>query len=274
MAVDFSIIIPTYRRPSELREAISSVLSQNGATVEILVVDDSPEASARDTVERLMDHRVTYLKNPSPSGGFPSLVRNLGWPSATGKFVHFLDDDDIVPEGHYMAVKDAFSNHPEAGIVFGRIEPFGNVSADQLAHESRYFEDASRKAAMCARFGPRWAYVGRMLFDQLLLVCSASIVRRECVIQLGGFDPAIRLMEDADFHIRAMRRFGAFFIDRVSLRYRIGSPSLMHSPNPSELQLKDEREGHRRMHSKYRRDWGILEYYALQLVTRTWLRLV
>ena len=45
----------------------------------------------------------------------------------------------------------------------------------------------------------KWAFTGRMLFDQALLVCSASILRRDCLIQLGGFDPQIRLMEDADF---------------------------------------------------------------------------
>jgi glycosyltransferase involved in cell wall biosynthesis len=272
MSAEFSVIIPTYRRPRELLQAISSVLSQKQVTVEILVIDDSPEASARESVQKLMNLRITYLKNPSPSGGFPSIVRNFGWPSATGKFIHFLDDDDIVPEGHYAVVRSAFSAHPEAGMVFGRIEPFGDGSDVQLAHERQFFESASRKAAMCARFGSRWAFVGRMLFDQLMLVCSASVLRRECVEQLGGFDPAIRLMEDADFHIRAMRQFGAVFLDSPSLQYRIGSPSLMHSPNPSDLQRRYEREGHRLIHSKYRRDRGVLEYYSLQFFTRTVLR--
>jgi hypothetical protein len=80
-------------------------------------------------------------------------------------------------------------------------------------------------------------------------------------------------MEDADFYIRAMRRFGTFYMDRVSLHYRIGTPSLMHSPNPSEVQLRDEREGHRLIHSKYRRERGRLEYYALQGFTRALLKI-
>ena len=80
-------------------------------------------------------------------------------------------------------------------------------------------------------------------------------------------------MEDADFHIRAMRRFGAFYLDRISLHYRIGGSSLMHSPNPSELQVSDERKGHLQIHSKYRRERGLLEYYALQIFTRTLLKI-
>jgi hypothetical protein len=67
-----------------------------------------------------------------------------------------------------------------------------------------------------------------MLSDKALLVCSASVLRRECVEQLNGFDPDIRLMEDADFHVRATRKFGAHFIDHTAIKYRIGSPSLMH----------------------------------------------
>jgi len=48
-------------------------------------------------------------------------------------------------------------------------------------------------------------------------------------------------MEDLDFHVRAMREFGAHFMDRIALRYRIGSPSLMHSPDPDASQLQCQR---------------------------------
>lgn len=273
MRPDISVIIPAFRRPRELLDAISSVLRQQDVAVEIIVVDDSPEAAAREAVQEVNESRVTYVKNPNPTGGFPSIVRNLGWPKARGSLIHFLDDDDIVPDGHYAEVKKSFAGHPEAGLLFGRIEPFGIGPQAQLAHEREFFEQAARKARACGKFGPRWAFVGRMLFDQLLFVCSASVLRRECVEQLAGFDPDIRLMEDADFHIRAIRRFGAVYMDRVALHYRIGAPSLMHSPNPSEVQLLEERAGHRRIHSKYRRERGHLEYYALQGFTRTLMKI-
>jgi glycosyltransferase involved in cell wall biosynthesis len=271
---DFSVIIPTYRRPRELAEAVGSVLGQSGATIEIIVVDDSPEGSAREVVEAIRDARVTFLKNTSPTGGIPSAVRNLGWPRAKGNFVHFLDDDDIVPDGHYRAVKDAFSAHPQVGMVFGRAEPFGNCPIAQLEHEQLYFADAAQRSLSCQRFGSKLAFVGRMLFGDALLVCSASVVRREILERLGGYDPGIRLMEDADFHVRAMREFGVYFMNRVAVRYRIGNPSLMHSPNPDELQLEMQRDGHRKMKAKYRKQRGALEFYVLALFTRTVLRVL
>ncbi len=274
MAVDFSVVMPTFRRPAELRESIASVLGQRGVTVEVCVVDDSPEGSAESVVAELGDARIRYVKNPLPTGGIPSVVRNLGWPLAQGAFTHFLDDDDIVVEGHYEAVKAAFETAPDVGLVYGRVEPFGSGPAPQLEHERRYFAAAANKSAASARFGRRWAFTARMLFDAALLVCSSSVIRSDCVARLGGFDPHIRLMEDADFHVRAMRRFGVRFLDRPAIRYRIGSPSLMHSPNPSREQLAGELEGRRRMQAKYRNDRGGVEYYGLALFARTVLRIL
>jgi GT2 family glycosyltransferase len=273
MSIEFSVIVPTCRRPVELREAVSSALQQTGTTIEVFIVDDSPEGSARETVEAFQDPRLIYLRNPNPTGGVPSIVRNLAWPHAKGRFVHFLDDDDIVPYGHYLAVSQTFSSHPEIGVAFGRIEPFGNAPEAQLTHERRYFAVAARKAAMSSRFGSRWGFVGRTLFDQALVVCSAAVLRRECVRELGGFDPAIRLMEDSDFFLRATRKFGAYFMDRVALRYRIGSPSLLHSPNPEGSQRQFQRDGRRRMQDKYRDEHGTLEFYALAVFSRTVLRI-
>jgi glycosyltransferase involved in cell wall biosynthesis len=273
-AVDFSVVIPTFRRPDALREAIGSASSQTGVTLEIIIVDDSPEGSAQEIAERCGDSRIRYVRNSEPSGGVPSRVRNLGWPLAKGAFVHFLDDDDIVADGHYAAVKAAFEEHPGIGLVFGRIDPFGLGPASQLEHETRYFARAARKARSSGRFGPRWAFAGRMLFDMAMLVCSASVVRRTCLAPLGGFDPRITLMEDADFHLRVMREFGAHFLDRSAIRYRIGSPSLMHSPNPSAAQRQAELDGRRRMQAKYREVRGSLEFFALAAFTRTILRVL
>ena len=69
VSIDFSVIIPTFRRPRELIEAISSVLRQPESTVEIFVIDDSPEGSAEEETRGLRDSRIVYVKNPSPIEG-------------------------------------------------------------------------------------------------------------------------------------------------------------------------------------------------------------
>jgi GT2 family glycosyltransferase len=278
MPADFSVVIPTFRRPKQLAEAIASALEQTGVAVEVIVIDDSPEASAAAVVERVADARVHYLKNPSPTGGFPSVVRNLGWPRAQGSFIHFLDDDDIVPGGHYAAVRKIFDEHPEVGAVFGRIEPFGGPE-EQLDHERQFFGGAVGRAQACRRFGPRWGYTATMMFRRTLLITSAGIVRRECVQHVGGFDPAIRIGEDVDFYARAFRHGGAYFMDGVSLKFRVGHPSIMHTPPPdkTEAELQSEArqqlyDARRRTHARYRKEWGPLEFYLLKAFAHSVLR--
>src|ERR1700722_9681232 len=106
MSVGFLVVIPTYKRPDFLPDTIRSALDQTGVDVRVVVVDDCPEGTAKAQVEAFNDPRVIYLKNPQPTGGWPGKVRNCGFDYAqanhiAGEFVHFLDDDDIVPQGHY-----------------------------------------------------------------------------------------------------------------------------------------------------------------------------
>lgn len=274
MSVDISVVIPTFRRMAELNAALSSVLSQQDVTLEVFVVDDCPDGSAAAAFDWRADRRVTYIRNPRPTGGVPSVVRNLAWPSARGKLVHFLDDDDLVPEGHYAAVKAEFEENPNVGLIFGRVEPFGSCSSAQLAHEREYFARAARNARRCGRFGSKAGFVGRTLFGPAMLVCSAGIVQRRCVVEVDGFDPNIALYEDTDFFLRVMRACGAKFTDRVTLHYRIGNPSLLHSPDPRPGQKAQELAGRQRIWQNYRQNHGPMEFFALAGFARTMLRYV
>jgi hypothetical protein len=65
-----------------------------------------------------------------------------------------------------------------------------------------------------------------------------------------------------------MRKYGARYVDRAALHYRIGYPSLMHSPNPPQAQLELQLEGRRRMRAKYRQEHGAFDFYSMALFTR------
>lgn len=262
---DFSVVIPTYRRPTELFEAATSALAQKGVTVEVIVVDDSPERSAEAVIEKLADARITYASMPRPSGGWPGRVRNVGWPRAKGRIIHFLDDDDVVPRGHYAQALQEFDAHPEVGVIFGRILPFG-ADERQADEEYRYFQRASERARSCQRLG-QWAFAARQYFESTLLVCSAALIRRECVAALGGFDPEVRLVEDATFFARAFREFGVHYTDRVTLHYRIG-PSLMRS----KYDPKEFMHSYHRAHASYRAQHGPLEFLAMKALAQTAMR--
>jgi glycosyltransferase involved in cell wall biosynthesis len=260
MTPDISVIIPTYRRPGPLAEAIESVLAQQGAACEILMVDDCPERSAEAVARRFAGRGVTYLHTAFPSRGRPALVRNQGFQSARADIVHFLDDDDLAPEGYYAEALEVFAQRPDIGVVFGKVEPFGDVD---VASERDYFDAAWRRARRYSRLGPKLGFAAAMFFQQTLLICSAGMVRRSCVEAIGGFDLEPSLAEDVDFFARAIRHSGAAVLDRTSIRYRIG-PSLMRLPDRQPL----IESSYRSIHERYRREHGAVDYFALKTFAR------
>jgi len=258
LSPDFSVIIPTRGRPALLAQTIDSVRAQAGVTTEVIVVDDDPEGSA-GAVAAAYD-TVVYLRNLAPSNGRPAIARNLGWPKARGAFVHFLDDDDIVPAGHYAAVKELFTRSPNIGVVFGAVEPFGE---GDLSEQISYFAAARRRARRFLRFGSRRGLAAAMLFGPTPLVCSAAVIRRECIAPLNGFNAELPLVEDVDFFARAIRKFGAAMLDGVSIRYRIHQ-SLM--PRTKRNDLIDV--SYQKIHACYRADYGIVDEVAMKIFTR------
>lgn len=261
MKPDISVVIPTFRRPATLVEAIGSVIRQAGVSAEVIVVDDCPEGSAREAVAGFGD-AVRYLRMTVPSGGRPALVRNRGWPLARAELVHFLDDDDLVPEGHHAAALAAFAAAPSVGVVFGVVAPFAAAGAD-LSDETLYFARAAQRARLCSRLGPMLGFAAALFFRPTLLVCGAAIVRRACLPSLGGFDAALPIVEDVDFYARAIRRYGACFMETPALHYRIG-PSLMHRPG----QAAAISEAYRSMQARYRAEHGRVDYLALKSLSR------
>lgn len=264
MAIDVSVVIPTFRRPAQLVEAVQSALAQEGVNVEVFVVDDSPEGSAAAAIEQLGDARVKYEKMAVPTGGVPGKVRNTAWPKASGRFIHFFDDDDRMEPGAHAAMIAALDAHPKAGVVFGRIAPFGD-HPQVLAQQTAYFKNAARRARLSYALRSSRLMVANMLFKPTVMVCSSALVRKECVVALQGFDEQIRLVEDVDFYIRAMREFDVIFLDRVVLNYRTGAPSIMHGQKDN----KGVTIQYARMFSKYRDRHGGAELMALKLIART-----
>jgi GT2 family glycosyltransferase len=266
-SIEISVIIPTCDRPRPLLEAIDSVRKQDGVTLEIIVVDDSVAATARDVMASIADPRVRYIRRPEPSLGRPALVRNDGARLANGRYLYFLDDDDLLEPGTLAVMRAALDATPSAGMAFGAIEPFGDDES-LLRQESRYFGDARRIAR---RLRGRLELSARLTFLSTILVNSACMGRRSAFLAVGGYDAAIPICEDTDLWARVAHASGYIFLDRTVVRYRTGAPSLMRSlaPNDERLQVS-----YRRIHERFRETHGVLSFMAMKLWARAVLQFV
>lgn len=264
--IDVSVVIPTFHRQAQLLEAIGSVLAQAKVSVEVIVVDDSADGSARAAVSSVSDPRVRYITQKEPSGGLPALPRNEGARLAGGRYLYFLDDDDLLMPDTLAVMSDALQATPHAGMVFGTVEPFG-PDERMLRHNQQYF---SRARDIARRLRGAGALHASLVFRPSILVNSACMARRSAFEAVGGYDPDIPICEDADLWGRIAYSSGGYvFLDRPVVRYRTGAPSLMHN-----LAEKDQKlhVSYRRIQQKYRRAQGPVRFLARKLWVRAVLR--
>lgn len=257
-----SVIIPTYRREELVVNAIQSVLDGCSLDFELLVFDDTPDASARDAVSAIADERITYHVMAEPSGGCPALVRNTAIAHARGKYLYFLDDDDQSAPAGIDALIRALERSPSRGVAFGKVECVGPSQATRARYNA-WYEWAARTS-----YQYRWSSrltAGIVMFRGTLLLNSACAIRREVATKLGGFDTTMPLFEDVDFFIRGIRTTGHVFVNEPVLIYGTGRPSLIHDINEDWSRIGSSYEI---MHNKYKQRHGMLDYRSLQIACR------
>jgi glycosyltransferase involved in cell wall biosynthesis len=109
-----SILIPAYKA-QYLRQAIVSAIGQTLQDIEILIGDDTPEAALAPVVESFDDPRIRYFHH-----GFQKGTRNFRalWRRASGKYVKWLCDDDILMPASCEVLSSALSVNPDSLLAF------------------------------------------------------------------------------------------------------------------------------------------------------------
>jgi len=125
MALDISILIPTYNRPGQLAEAIASVAAQDPRVVfEVLVGDNSNEAMRQENADVIAASPIAalirHVRHDPPQGNFPNqwALAKL----ACARHILFLHDDDTLAPGGLALLADACENEadPRVKVWFGR----------------------------------------------------------------------------------------------------------------------------------------------------------
>ena len=203
---------------SFLAEAVESVLAQSFADWELLLIDDgSRDGSAGiacSYAERYAD-RIRYLTHPGHENQGMSASRNLGLRHARGRYVGFIDADDVWLPGKLAEQCAILDGRPDCGIVYGRtlIWQSWNASAEDFFYPLGVDADA-------VHHPPR-------LFQLLLenkaqspTTCNA-LMRRSLIEQVGGFEADFRgMFEDQAFFAKALLARPAYVDSRIWAKYR------------------------------------------------------
>lgn len=103
----YSVIVPVYNRPEEVRELLQSLTSQSFKQFEIIIVEDGSSVTCENVVDEFRDRLTIEYVIKQNSGPGPS--RNIGFARAAGFYFVVFDSDCIIPPGYFEAVEKALA---------------------------------------------------------------------------------------------------------------------------------------------------------------------
>ena len=187
MMPSVSVIIPTYNRRPLVREAVESVLAQSYRGFELIVVDDGSEDG---TVRELSACGPGITVIPQARRGAAS-ARNLGVRSSRGKYLAFLDSDDLW-KPRKLEIQAAFlDSHPEL----------------EICQTEEVWLRNGRRVNPRKRHRKPSGDIFRPSLELCLVSPSAVMMTRGLFELLGGFDESFPVCEDYDLWLRVSRDY-------------------------------------------------------------------
>ncbi|MBC7487498.1 MAG: glycosyltransferase [Cytophagaceae bacterium] len=186
----YSVIVPVYNRPQEVKELLDSLRTQTYKDFELILVEDGSTEPCEYLVADYTDtFPIQYFFKPN-SG--PGDSRNFGMDKATGEYLIFFDSDCLIPSHYFQALTDHQALHP--------LDAFGGPDA---AHESFSTVQKAINQSMTS-FVTTGGIRGRK--NQLDKFQPRSFnmgLKHEVYVQVGGFSD-IHPGEDPDLSYRIM----------------------------------------------------------------------
>ena len=189
----YSIIVPVFNRPDEVRELLGSLAGQTLKDFEVIIVEDGSKTPCKDVCDEfagILDLHYYYKDNSGPGQS-----RNYGAERAQGEWLIVLDSDVVLPEGYLAAVNEALSSRLSS---LPSCDAWGGPDS---AHPDFTPVQKAISYSMTSFFTTGGIRGGKTKMDKFFPRSYNMGVRREVWNELGGFSK-MRFGEDIDFSYR------------------------------------------------------------------------
>jgi glycosyltransferase involved in cell wall biosynthesis len=205
-----SVVVAAYNMGDYVREAIDSVLAQQGVDLEVVVIDDgSTDDTATVLAEFNDDDRVRVIRQENQ--GQPR-AKNAGLRACRGRLIAFCDADDYWLPDKLALQLPLFERDPRVGVVYSTILILPADGDPYAPPHDMYRGDVLDK-----------------LFVHNLVPFGTAVVRRECLEEAGGFDERIPMGIDWDLWLRIATRWHFDFVPEPTYAYRIWPGQMSHN---------------------------------------------
>jgi|GEM_PF-922159 len=189
-----SIIIPFHNRKDWVTESINSVINQTYSNWEIILVDDGSNDKNKIPSEILNNSKITLIIQENKG---PSSARNIGIKNAKGKYIAFLDSDDIFLPKKLEDQIQFMENNPEISLSY---------TSYQYMDENKNFLEINNLAS-------RNAYYPEVIF-QCLIATPTVMVKKEILKDDLMFNETIKIGEDVILWSNILKKYAGKGIDK------------------------------------------------------------
>lgn len=210
-----SIVIPTYNRPDFLRRAIESCLAQTHRNFEIVITDNSVKDDSARMLAKISDPRIRYFSNGGNIGPWAS--SNRGVALASGKYIKFLMDDDLLKPRCLELMVAALERNPSAAIAMA---PMELIDENDVRICPRFYLFRRMRYRFRYRVGDAFIERRRLMRDFLTreypcTVPSGMMLRTEALRAAGPFLRQAEFAGDLEMWMRIGAVWDACYIDEV-----------------------------------------------------------
>ena len=201
-----SVIIPTFNRLELLRETVQSVRSQTFRDFEIIVVDDGSTDGSGEWLKAQGDLRVVSQAN---SGIATS--RNNGAAAARGRWLAFLDHDDLWAADKLEVQVEVINANPEVALVATRHVRLGKRLRDPKRPKSI-------KGDLLAK-----------VYSESFIHTSSVMIRKDALEHIGGFPPQYRFADEFHVWLAIARDYPIAYVNRPLALIRFYESNTSHN---------------------------------------------
>lgn len=212
-----SVVIPIYNQGKYLKDCVMSVLNQDYDDYEILICDDGSTDDTKDIVYDLMKKYKGKIRYFSLSHtGSPAVPRNVGMRKAKGKYVAFLDADDLMEKTRIERQVNFLER---------------NLQIDVLCTNALMFNDNSKKTELYFKDLKEGLISLKQLFNANYVIQSTILMKREVIGTVGyNYEKAKFYHEDFEYWLRALSlNKKIYYLPEPLIRYRINPAGISHT---------------------------------------------
>jgi glycosyltransferase involved in cell wall biosynthesis len=232
--IQFSVVIPLYNKEPYIQRTIQSVLDQSVADFEIIVVDDGSSDKGLERVKSFQDSRIRLFSQENKG---VSAARNKGIELARYENISFLDGDDIWKPDFLEVVGNLMEKNPE--------NSFFATSFEKKERNGELLEAVHRGIPKAEE--PWEGIIDDFFYHSLqdmLVSCSAVVVKKKVFDRLGGFMEGIRYGEDQEIWTRIAMEYPLVFTNYVGMCYDRDADNVVFQAGYRELPFLDKASGY------------------------------